>query len=518
MTLCEKILLYLVDWKMSVFAFEKSFLERIEEIKIIELDENRPIREQWADFLETSIEPAGYSAIWKISRSHCEQFEIRFPCEVYGTVQNTDFSDLAAVFTVESVQDDNVSLPETCRVSLEDLYPTIEQENSALNVDLTADCLDRFRFFFHYIYMPWDDDTSFIGKQLLPRMELFFDLKNRKLSKGLSSHIRGMFAEAKYIQNMQENLENSFDESSEQIDISHGESKDKARKLLELHFKMIKIKHELDILINPEMRTIYEEMAFSVHTNDEKCIAEAKVFAVTKDGTLSEQIQIIEELKHKIPQDAKIHWQTIHNALSNAALKSEIFIPSGDHAINFLEYMSGDILLSGLTEIKIDQLDLEQADRYARICAADSGAMLFAVDGDLRMENLIIDCRKVKTGFVVKDGLLTIKNCVIYGSKESSVTEGFAISGSTKLLMENCVINDFATGISINESAKVTIRNSIIKNCNLGVQLLAEDSTLSIENSSILNCDEKGILKYSLPKDKLKGQTLDWNDKETAAK
>lgn len=502
---------------MLVYTFEKSFLERLEEIETI-VEDQIPfnVREQWSDFLETSLEPAGYGAIWKLSRANCEQFKIRYPCEVHGTVQNTDFQDFAAVFAIESVLDDNISLPENCRVSLEDLYPTVEQENKALNVDLTADFLDRFRFFFKYIFLPWDDDTDFSKKQILPRMKLFFDLKNSVLSKGLSSHIRGMFAEAKYIQSLQENLENSFDESDEDFDISRGESKDKARKLLELHLRMSKIKHEFDILVNPEMREIYEEVTFRNHS-DEKTATERKVFVVSKNGTLSEQMQIIEELKHKINDDSKIHWVSLHDALAGSVKTSEIYIPSGAHTIQFLEYLNGNVLLSGLTEIS-KEVDINQPTRYSKISSADAGALLFAVDGDLRIENLIIDCENVNTGFLVKDGLLNIKNCIIHGTKDSSVTEGFSVSGKTELLIENCVIMNFATGILVNEEAKVTIRNSIIKNCNTGVQLLASDSTISIESSSILNCEESGILKFSQLQDEPKSQCLDCNDKETAAK
>lgn len=396
------------------------------------------------------------------------------------------------------------------------MYPTIEQENSALNVDLTADCLDRFRFFFKYIFFPWDtdEDQDFAGKLLQPRMRFFFDLKNKQISKGLSSHIRGMLAEAQYIQHKRENLENSFEESDEEIDISKGESKEKARKLLELYLRMMKIKHEVDILINPEMREIYEEVKFPHHrlgkTN------ERMVFAVTKAGILSEQIQTIQELKNKVTDETKIHWLSLHDAIAASGASSEIYIPAGVHSISFLEYLNGNVLLCGLSPISIETLDMEQLHRYAKVTADDSGSMLFVVDGDLQLQHLIIDCENVKTGFLVKDGKVTVKNCVIIGTKESSVTEAFTISGATKVLIENCVIMNFATGIVVNDTAKVNIRNSSIKNCNIGIQLLDNDAMMSMENASLINCDEYGILKYATLPDEVKSKALDWNGKEEA--
>jgi hypothetical protein len=166
---------------MSIYTFEKSFLQRLNDFNLIlELEDETHVKVSWIDFLESSCEPAGYSAIWKISKASCEGLNIKYPSEVYGVVTETSFDELTASFRVESVMDENIRLPETCEVPLEDLYPTVEQENNALNVDLTADCLDRYRFFFHKVYMPWDDqDKNFVSKLLMPRMKLIFDLKNK---------------------------------------------------------------------------------------------------------------------------------------------------------------------------------------------------------------------------------------------------------------------------------------------------------------------------------------------------
>lgn len=61
---------------MSVYTFEKSFQQRLDEIKLI-LEEGGSTKECWRNFLEVSIEPAGYSAIWKISRGDCESLNIK---------------------------------------------------------------------------------------------------------------------------------------------------------------------------------------------------------------------------------------------------------------------------------------------------------------------------------------------------------------------------------------------------------------------------------------------------------
>lgn len=62
-----------------------------------------------------------------------------------GTVNNVYFQDLMADFSISAVQDDDVHLPEIHEVPLEDLWPTIDQENIELNIERTADCIDELR-------------------------------------------------------------------------------------------------------------------------------------------------------------------------------------------------------------------------------------------------------------------------------------------------------------------------------------------------------------------------------------
>lgn len=87
----------------------------------------------------------GWQAIWKINRATCEQYQIKYPTMVLGTVNNVYFQDLMADFSISMVQDDDVHLPEIHEVPLEDLWPTIDQENSELNIERTADCIDELR-------------------------------------------------------------------------------------------------------------------------------------------------------------------------------------------------------------------------------------------------------------------------------------------------------------------------------------------------------------------------------------
>lgn len=83
--------------------------------------------------------------MWQIPRVICEEFKINYPTVVYGNVECVVYKELRAIFKVIAVQDDNIHLPEEHDVALEDLWPTKQQENSAVNAEMTAKCIDSLR-------------------------------------------------------------------------------------------------------------------------------------------------------------------------------------------------------------------------------------------------------------------------------------------------------------------------------------------------------------------------------------
>lgn len=135
---------------MEVFQFEKSMMDRLEEAQnVLTCNKVIPasrIVEEWSYNVELLIEPTGWQALWKISRVICEELKINYPTTVYGTVTNVLFKDLKAIFVISAIQDDDIHLPEEHEVPLIDLWPTKVQENPAINIEATANCVDMIRY------------------------------------------------------------------------------------------------------------------------------------------------------------------------------------------------------------------------------------------------------------------------------------------------------------------------------------------------------------------------------------
>lgn len=413
---------------------------------------------------------------------------------MFGEVRSTDFEELTVDLQVEGVKDESIQLPEIVRVPLSSIYPTIFQEN-AVNADITADILDRFRFFYNYIFLPFDsEEKNWAQKNLIARVQLFFDLNNSKsMSKGMSSHLRQLFAEAKYIQEKRDLLESSMEgnDSYENLDLSKEDSKETAAKLLELHLRMNHIKNEIEILANPEMRDVYESLKFP--TKD-VVMNEKRIFVINKEGTINDQIQLLEKLKSKIETHDKIHWmQDLNFALEQAVNSSLIYIPSGTHSLKFLEYLNSNIFLCGLNVV--NKIEPENLQNYAIIKSFDLSPMLFAINGDIKIQNLVFDCSYVTTGFLIREGCVTFENCYIFGKSSSTVTEAFNLSDNCNVILDNCIITSFGTAMNVN-NAKVTVKNSVIEKCNTAIAF-DDDSIVSLEGSNLRDIKEHAIIKYT---------------------
>jgi hypothetical protein len=71
---------------VEVITFKKSFQERLCEYNDIIGGRGPPsvfdIHNEWYYYIENLLEPAGWQAVWKISRQKCQEFNIQFPTVV----------------------------------------------------------------------------------------------------------------------------------------------------------------------------------------------------------------------------------------------------------------------------------------------------------------------------------------------------------------------------------------------------------------------------------------------------
>ncbi|KAJ6649971.1 Protein nessun dorma [Pseudolycoriella hygida] len=489
---------------MEVIQFDKSLMDRLKEAQNVLITDKRipasRVIEEWGYHVELLIEPAGWQAIWKISRVICEELKIKYPTTVYGTVTNVLFKELKAIFSISAIQDDEIHLPEEHEVPLIDLWPTIAQENPAINIETTANCVDMIRFFFNNLWMPWDvdndEDVDWPSKYLESRIRFSYDLK-ANMSSQLASHIRALLVEAQYIQRRREYLE---------LDISDDEDlneiKSDVADLMILHVRLTNIKHEIEMWENPKLRSVFEPLRFPP-------LSEGAISVVIQDAAaLSKHIQDLEKVREIVADEPVRLNNSLQECLMKCGASGSIYLGGGLHSIKFNENMDNSII--GLVPCD-NSMELRLAEDVANskqsvILAKDYENVLLTLNGNVKFKNVVFDCRRVRIGILVRSGSAHFENCTFIGDNTSNTSTGILMMEHTTVSIENCVVKDFSTGISARGYScgswknsvgySLLVNNSIIAAISTGIEC-SEYSSATFKDSKIVNAKHYGILATS---------------------
>lgn len=397
------------------------------------------------------------------------------------------------MFKVTGVNDDNIHIPEVHEIPLIELWPTKVQENNALNVEKTAEWIDKLRFFYTNIWMPWDrdndDSQDWNQTHLITRLQFYFDLHSKRVDRFLSEHIRGLIAEARYLQNQRYYLEIGMSDDDEEdiIKCSNTDDKNHGKDLLNIHLKMNNIKNELEMLQNPEMRKLYREIKFEGQTKRINPL-KREFFIVSIEKTkLTNQIKYLESLQTIIGSIEMTHMTTtLQEALNNCFPCDTIIIPSGCHTVKFYEHLNGNGSIKGL-------LPITGTEPPTVITSKEDDNTLLKFDGDFLIENCTFDCRNVRVGLIIRSGTLTLRNCNFYGDETMNAQQAIVVLECGQLNMEKCSMKNFATGISLNSNAKTIITDSVISDCRNGIEM-KDRSIVDLNSVRIIDCLEYGIV------------------------
>nr|XP_016924649.1 protein nessun dorma [Drosophila suzukii] len=512
---------------MEVFTFEKSYLERLKEAEAVLSWEGAvmpasQVRSEWKSYVELKIEPAGWQAIWKIPRVICEDLKLRYPTIVYGYVEQVIFDELKAVFVVTAVQDNDVHLPESNEVSLVELWPTVQQENSALNVDTTAECIDRLRFFYTHVWMPWDkdydDDRDWVQQHLEARIQLVCDLSKNRLPRPLALHMRTLLTEASYIQQRLDFLE---------LDLSDAESDDEAVELNDngaeparkqsktgnangslnvsslpvtdlmcLHLRMAIIRSEFEILENPEMRRAYSELQSNslkrirsssgrTRQMDDLLVERNSIsHVVTLPGKLQQQLDLLKLAQMQVKPEAQVQLSnTLQDVLGICQSNDHILLSPGEHTIKFLEHLNDSGSMSGLVQPEAILTPAADLSQLPVVCSSDEDSTLLVIDGDYTLSQLVLDCRHVRRGILLRNGTLTMRGCRLLGDGSSSTQEGIVCMPGASVELKSCIIENFSVGISMRPRSCVELGSVQFKNCKTGLELLDKTVSVNLQGS-----------------------------------
>ncbi|XP_011685098.1 PREDICTED: SHC SH2 domain-binding protein 1 [Wasmannia auropunctata] len=481
----------------NVYSFhDKTLAERLEEYTNILSAQGKivpasSIRAEWVCDVEVVIEPVGWQALWKIPRGTCENYGIRYPTIVLVEVLGMDFPVLNALVKITAVQDD-IHLPEKHEVSLIELYPTIDQTNPSLDIVGTAHCVDRLRFFYNYLWMPWDEDeddnVDWVAQHLERRIRLFFDMNNGVIGKETCEIIRSLTSEAREIQKKISTYESLLPEDFQEDDLPE-ELAQETCTLMKLHFRLRQIKAEMDLLENPSLRGLLgKNQSYNRRKKrgDNENRRSAYYF-VWPGGVVKEMQELSNKIQTMLPEDAPIKISGyLDDVMEVFETGDTVLLGEGNYSIkgsNGLQEGGSIIGISCADNTAISPLE------------PDMSSSLFDFSGnEILLRNICVDFGALQAGIIVrKDCTVLVTGCRIRVSNvsaSSSAKWGAVVMPGAKLVLENTVFQGLGTAVIIYGTGEVVMNDCQFDGCCEGVRL--NDNARFTATKSSFECIENG--------------------------
>lgn len=231
---------------------------------------------------------------------------------------------------------------------------------------------------------------------------------------------------------------------------------------MRLHLRLANIRSELEILENPEMRNIYEDVRRRNSVVDG--VATGGALIVSHIGTLSEQRQHLDWCERYVGASAQVRiMPTLQHCLATCLDGVTVCLPTGRHAIMFQEPLQGKLMFVGQQKSEhADGVDAAAEQNTSGgstvICASDDNGKLLTVDGDMRFDGVTFDCSRVRVGIVVRRGRLELRNCHFVGVAESNTKCAISVASSpssttpsvkTSVELIDCTVRNFAVGLAL---------------------------------------------------------------------
>lgn len=272
--------------------------------------------------------------------------------------------------------------------------------------------------------MPWDtdndEDVDWSTKYLESRIRFSYDLK-ADISPPLASHIRALLAEAQYIQQRREYLELDISDDEDM-----NESKSQITDLMRLHVRLAAIRHEIEMWENPKLRKVFEPIKFPQRKDEVISVV------MQENASLSKYIQELETVREIIGDEKVVKLSpSLQECLMNCGSAGYIYLAEGPHSIKFLEHLNSSLIGILPCDNSIDLRLTEEIEKckQSMIMAKDFENILLTLAGDLKIKNVILDCRKVRTGILIREGTVHFENCTFIGDKTSSTSTAIIMFG-----------------------------------------------------------------------------------------
>ncbi|XP_066991249.1 protein nessun dorma isoform X3 [Anabrus simplex] len=437
-------------------TFTKSLQQRLEDYKEILCTHKvlpaSDVRKEWAYHADLVLEPSGWQAVWKVSRRKCDDLRIQFPAYLFVMVEGIDTESLTAQVTIlEETGGHNIS--ERQEAALINLYPTVTQNYKLMYVHETANFLDKLRFFYDYLWQPWDieddDKQDWATAHLEARLLLYHDMQSGRVSLEMVKHIQSLLQEARSLNYNIERLEGEVDDKDDiEAEIFC--------KLMDMHGRMDAIKKEFEMHEDPQMRNLlimkkhYNRHSLS-RSLESRC--NQNVCIIWPGGSVDGYIELLKASKPHITEEAFVRsCCNLQDAVDQAVPGDIILLSTGTHNILGLGEFEKGGSIKGISTPESTRLVPNGAGNVLMNCTG----------GELILENITIDAQQLQIALaahhttVFDGGKLDLQKCTVSDCMEYGV--------KVEISKQNFTANKVGSIGLLNSVGEVAVRESLVLN------------------------------------------------------
>ncbi|XP_076045407.1 SHC binding and spindle associated nessun dorma [Oratosquilla oratoria] len=421
------------------------------------------LEEKYIEYIEQNIEPAGWEAIWKASiHSAQDSLGVGRAFNVLVYVANVSRESLMAdvvikeffdsSFTESEKADMESHIDKEVSVPLTQLYPLAEQENHVLDMETTAELVGQLRFFYSYIWRPWDaleDQCNYDNYTLTQRINLYYDTKNGAIPSHVSAEMWQIIRKAKEIGKQIQTVELASGVESDVKDVSENF----VRELIQLHKQMNQLKDRFEILADPVTRYLSAHEPLMKPEGGAKGKVKVVMDCVKVEDMLLISSRLPEFLQNipQVPEGAQVQgFPTLQHAIDASCKDDVVVLMSGTHKLQNLGNMSQGGTFIGMGEDVVLMGSIENGD-----------VMLDLIGKEFYFYNLTLRPTQDQVGLILHQGSVQLKNCLLEGGKG-----GIVLLGDSQAEITGCTIKLCKCGFDARGKSQAKLSQTNILSCS----------------------------------------------------
>ncbi|XP_040581849.1 protein nessun dorma [Lepeophtheirus salmonis] len=441
----------------EIFSFPSSSLSRrYEDFKRIlsscDADRGvhaRDIKSLWCSYLETYCELPNWLAVWTSKANSPAVHKV-------VDVIYINFPDLEA--SIEVLDDDNFIEDNEMVVPLMELYP-IKNQLKEFNILSTATSLDQLRFFYNYIWKPWDVNDEVSEDWVEEHLEFRINLLTLDPYDTVRVRLDRLASQTVYNQALIKQLDASGSFDSETLN-NEDETDEIIVEKYDVYLREEKIRKEVELLENPTLRLA----KFRVEQNKKMENHPEGVRVSLVNPSSFPQIKSMFKTainEQGLDEDVPLIVHATFQEALNAFLPGDVIVLCpGKHLLASIEDFSKGGTIIGTHDVIITPDEFNS-----------SVMMNFMKNSSIKIKNVTLQTsnNSSETLFLNKDCSLELINVQIIGG-----LTGIFVNGG-KLSMNKCSISQCYTGIEICcFEVHIQMKETEVSNCCRGLILDAE--------------------------------------------